>query len=216
MNYHPDIAILLDYANGKLAPAISIAVGLHQSQCKTCQQKVADLETIGGDTMAAVNAPIKLSTAESFEKLFSLVSDQEQTETSDQLSDLAVAKDDQAILNQLANRDYASFQWQRLTPKISKAVVPLKQGQHQVQLLKFSANAKIPKHTHNGKEITLVLEGDFSDHLDNYPRGEFIVQDQKMEHQPIAGADGCICLAITNAPLKFTGVFGSLLNWANR
>ena len=70
-----------------------------------------------------------------------------------------------------------------------------------------------PKHTHIGSEITVVLEGQFSDKDGTYKSGEFMVKDSSVEHQPLAGIEGCICLAITDAPLKFTGTFGPIINW---
>ena len=71
---------------------------------------------------------------------------------------------------------------------------------------------KIPKHTHQGEEHTLILHGAFSDETGQYQRGDYISKTAHDTHAPRADSD-FICLAITTAPLKFTGTFGPVLNW---
>jgi putative transcriptional regulator len=215
MKYHPDIELLLKYSSGQLAPAISVAIGLHQESCKECQQRIQDLETVGGDTLDSLSySEVDVDTG--FEQLMADLESVPQDDIHSKYADYAVAESDMTFLERLGQRDYWSFDWKRVTKNISRAVVDIDDGLHQVELLKFEPNAKIPKHTHLGEEFTVVLEGDFSDDNGRYREGEFIVQDQSNEHQPVAGNAGCVCLAITNAPLKFTGTFGPIINWLSR
>ncbi len=219
MNYHPDIELLLKYSNGSIEPALSVAIGLHQRQCLLCQQRVADLESIAGENLEhAQNAIIDDS---DFDKLMGDLDalPEQPSLNSDLTADsmlLAVAESDLTLLDSLANLDFANLKWQKVTGKISRVDLAMNDDIFQAELIRFSPNAKIPKHTHLGKEFTLVLEGDFSDHQGVYQKGEFIEQGITHEHQPIAGKSGCICLAITNAPLKFTGTFGPIINWFSR
>ena len=217
MKYHPDIELLLKYSSGQLAPAISVAIGLHQEHCKDCQQRIIDLESVGGETLEALplsDSPSDLDNG--FDMLMAELESTPQDTFQDKYDGYAVAQADVNYLERLGKKDYWSFDWKRVTRKISRAVVDIDDGLHQVELLKFEPNAKIPKHTHEGEEFTLVLEGDFSDSNGCYREGEFIVQDQSNEHQPVAGSTGCVCLAITNAPLKFTGTLGPIINWFSR
>jgi len=70
----------------------------------------------------------------------------------------------------------------------------------------------IPAHTHGGLELTLVLEGAFSDGIGHYGRGDISVADDTVEHRPVADRDGpCVAFAVTDAPLKFTGGIGRFL-----
>jgi putative transcriptional regulator len=217
MKYHPDIELLLKYSSGQLAPAISVAIGLHQEHCKECQQRIIDLESVGGDTLEALSISDSPSDLDNgFDLLMADLEATPQDNFQDKYDGYAVAQSDVDYLERLGKKDYWSFDWKRVTRKISRAVVDIDDGLHQVELLKFEPNAKIPKHTHEGEEFTLVLEGDFSDSNGCYREGEFIVQDQSDEHQPVAGSAGCVCLAITNAPLKFTGTLGPIINWFSR
>lgn len=71
----------------------------------------------------------------------------------------------------------------------------------------------MPHHTHGGSEITLVLDGGFTDGLGHYLRGDVAAADETVDHRPVADTDGpCICFAVTTAPLKMTGSIGQLFS----
>jgi anti-sigma factor ChrR (cupin superfamily) len=55
-------------------------------------------------------------------------------------------------------------------------------GKLTTRLLEVRAGVALPSHTHAGIELTLVLQG------------------------------GCLCLAVTDAPLRLTGRLGRMLN----
>ena len=214
MKYHPDIELLLRYSSGQLEPALAVAIGLHQQQCKFCQSRISDLESVGGTTLELhTESQVDVS---GFDRLMAEIETVPTDTAESSYDDLAVASVDQALVETLDTQKFDEMNWEKVTRNISRATIAMNDPSYEVELLKFSPNAKIPKHTHQGREFTLVLQGDFSDHKDNYQRGEFIEQDDCDEHQPVAGNDGCICLAITDAPLKFTGTFGPILNWMTK
>jgi putative transcriptional regulator len=70
----------------------------------------------------------------------------------------------------------------------------------------------VPDHGHRGTELTLVLQGAFSDKTDRFGKGDIEVATQDLNHQPIAEMDeDCICLAATDAPLRFNSLIPRLL-----
>jgi putative transcriptional regulator len=73
------------------------------------------------------------------------------------------------------------------------------------------AGCAVPDHGHAGTELTLVLQGAFRDETDRFGAGDVEVADADLDHQPVAedGAD-CICLAATDAPLKFNSMLPRL------
>ena len=75
------------------------------------------------------------------------------------------------------------------------------------RLLRIPAGTALPDHGHHGTEITLVLQGAFVDEHDRFGAGDIEVANEDLHHTPIA-ADGldCICLAATDAPLRFNGI----------
>lgn len=216
MNYHPDIELLLKYSSGQAEPAISVAVGVHVHECSTCQKSIAEFEAVGGSTLEAI--PVEQQTTDTvtdnlFDKLMQDVEQLPDNQSVSVYDDCAVASIDRPFLQQLSERNYGNLQWQKVTKNIFKATVAMNDPRYHVELLRFAPKAKIPIHTHTGSEITVVLEGQFSDKGGTYKSGEFIVSDSSVEHQPLAGSEGCVCLAITDAPLKFTGTFGPIINW---
>lgn len=83
----------------------------------------------------------------------------------------------------------------------------------EAELLWIRAGRAMPSHTHGGTELTLVLEGGFSDGDGHYIRGDICAADESVDHRPVADEDGpCICLAVTTAPLKLTGSMRQLFS----
>ena len=52
-----------------------------------------------------------------------------------------------------------------------------------------------------------MLQGAFEDESDEFHAGDIEVANEEMVHQPIAKpGEDCICLAATDAPLRFSGL----------
>ncbi len=57
----------------------------------------------------------------------------------------------------------------------------------------------------------MVLQGAFADEVDRFARGDVEVGTEHLTHTPIADAgEDCICLAATDAPLRFKGLLPRL------
>ncbi|MBX9758871.1 MAG: ChrR family anti-sigma-E factor [Beijerinckiaceae bacterium] len=85
-------------------------------------------------------------------------------------------------------------------------------GRGSASLLRVKAGRRLPQHTHEGSEITLVLTGAFSDPLGRYARGDIAIADGAIEHSPVVDSDeDCICFAVTDAPLVLTSPLGRIV-----
>jgi putative transcriptional regulator len=85
-------------------------------------------------------------------------------------------------------------------------------GRGTASLLRVRAGRRLPQHTHEGSEITLVLTGAFSDPLGRYMRGDIAVADAAIDHSPEVDSDeDCICFAVTDAPLVLTSPLGRVV-----
>jgi len=104
--------------------------------------------------------------------------------------------------------------WIQVARGISDQKVNIKDKQYTSRLIHIKAGTKIPSHTHHGEEITVVLKGSFSDEYGTYKPGDFLLRDGAYQHSPYADSD-CICYAISDAPLHYTGFFGPIFNWFN-
>jgi putative transcriptional regulator len=78
----------------------------------------------------------------------------------------------------------------------------------EAKMLWIKAGRKMPAHTHEGSEITLVIDGAFSDSAGRYGRGDISLADDDVNHSPVAEEGRpCICFAVTDAPLRLTGSY---------
>lgn len=81
-----------------------------------------------------------------------------------------------------------------------------------VRLLYIPPGRAVPEHGHRGLELTLVLQGSFLDSEGAFHRGDVETAHDEIDHQPVAGpGEPCICLAATDAPLRFHSIMPRLL-----
>ena len=102
-------------------------------------------------------------------------------------------------------------QWKKLGAGVKQSILS-NDEQGSVRLLYIPAGQAVPDHSHGGLELTLVLQGSFSDETGHYGVGDVEVADENLDHTPIANAGpDCICLAATDAPLQFSQSLPRLL-----
>ncbi|NLQ18854.1 anti-sigma factor [Marinomonas sp. M1K-6] len=217
-HYHPSIEILTDYAAGSLPLAHSLCVSTHLEHCPECQQQIRKLEMLGShlfDQAQTENRPLS-NLKDSFFKNLAQQPAQESVKSTQQDKDKDTQWDDYAIprsLRQFISKSYDELSWMRLSPSFKIATLYNEEGGAQVALTRVKAGAHMPTHTHTGDEITLVLEGAFSDDSGVYRQGDFICRDASHKHKPMVTEDAeCICLTVLDAPIEFTGWFTRLLN----
>ncbi len=75
-----------------------------------------------------------------------------------------------------------------------------------LRLLRIAPGSKLPLHRHRGNELTMILDGTYDDMLGHFGPGGVADQDGGTNHQPVTSPGApCICVAATDAPLKFSG-----------
>jgi putative transcriptional regulator len=85
------------------------------------------------------------------------------------------------------------------------------QGEARAELFRIEPGHGAPTHTHEGEEFTLVIEGAFHDGHARYDAGHISYATPALTHRPIAEPGPiCYALAVTDAPLRFTGALGAL------
>jgi len=85
------------------------------------------------------------------------------------------------------------------------AMARLRSGEgDRLWLLRARAGAVLPRHGHNGSELTVVLQGAYVNDDQVYSAGDLEDADESVNHQPIVTTRGeCLCLAATAGPLTF-------------
>ena len=93
---------------------------------------------------------------------------------------------------------------------VKQSILPTAPGAT-ARLLYIPAGTAVPDHGHNGTEVTLVLKGAFEDEDGRFARGDVEVATEELNHTPVADiSEDCICLAVTDAPLRFKGLLPRL------
>lgn len=78
-----------------------------------------------------------------------------------------------------------------------------KRGKGNGQLMRLDPGQAVPSHSHSALEATVVLEGEFEDGHGIYTRGDLVLGQPGMSHQPAAhGEQVCICF-VAKEPLPF-------------
>ncbi|MCV6588281.1 MAG: cupin domain-containing protein [Marinobacterium sp.] len=105
---------------------------------------------------------------------------------------------------------HEALPWKRLVPGIQH--LPLESSEGNLRLLKIAPGISIPLHSHEGSELTLILQGSYCDELGRFQAGDVADLDCDTEHQPITdGNEPCICLVATDAPLRFNDLLPRML-----
>jgi putative transcriptional regulator len=216
IEHHPNEATITSYAAGSLPAALALVVGCHLQYCSECRNGVAAGEALGGSLMAGL-APKSLSTSARLNMLDRLSKQSEFSLAAEQNTDRPKqAEEPSRQLPRLLHRYFdqdklKDLPWKRtLAPGLREVVVDC--GEGSVRLLRIAAGRKMPVHSHQGNELTLILSGGYSDALGQFNAGDVADLDGSVEHQPVADADeDCICLAGVDAPLAFKGWMARLM-----
>ena len=195
--------LLMDYASGSLGESWSLAVSTHLALCPESRQRLEAMEMTGGALLTAIE-PADRSVDADWEKIRGLLS----ANVTPPPTKAVAPKTDDAILPEplrsYAGGDVDKLKWKQLGPGAYHFPIRTRDGEANVRLLRIPAGKPVPEHTHGGRELTVVLSGYFKDGDDVFRRGDFEEADEDLMHQPIAGeGEDCICLAVTDAPLKF-------------
>lgn len=205
-NHHPDTRLLNEYSSGSLPLAQSACVSLHLTYCEQCQRSHQRLQQLGSALFEDL-APQQVD--DSLLRTVMARLDNEPEPLS-----YAKAGDEHdsypGLVQRLMSRDYEDLDWKKITRDVRISRLRTGDIENEFALYHIKAGGSIPKHTHKGTELTLVLEGSFSDEDGHYKQGDFIMRDAEKVHTPTASQDrDCICIGVLDAPVKFT-------NWKYR
>lgn len=200
--HHPTTDVLVEYSAGVLPIAPSACVSGHLNYCPQCREIVAQQQSAAAALMTALQ-PTAVSESVLDAVLARL----------DEPAPLSFAEGRAAnsegvlpgLLERIINGDFSELIWRKVTKSLSVSYLKTGDSDNEFALYRIAAGGKIPEHRHGGHEMTLVLQGGFSDESGTYAPGDFVLKDGDDHHSPIADADGdCICLAVLDAPLQFT------------
>lgn len=202
IKHHLTEPLLMGYAAGTLPEAFNLVVATHISMCDDCRAALAGYEAVGGEVMMDT-APVDVA-EDALAATLALI---DSGKFADQPAPPRT-KDSvfPGPLQDYVSGDIDSLKWRKVGGGVSQLVLKTSKDAS-VRLLRIPAGTAVPDHGHRGTELTLVLQGAFTDEEDRFGAGDVEVANEDLHHTPVAeeGMD-CICLAATDAPLRFNGL----------
>lgn len=206
-SHHPSTALLTAAATGALSPAVSRILSAHATLCAHCRAIMHDVETVGGSELASETGVGVDEGA--LESVLATIDTEPQTSPAFPQTLAPIPTEVRDIIGSA----FGNTAWYSGGPglKILDLKLPETAAGETFQVFRIEPGYGPPKHTHGGQEFTLVLTGAFKDETGLYATGDIAIGDERITHRPIAEpGEVCFALAVTTAPLKFTGPLGVL------
>lgn len=206
--HHLDSATLVSHAAGALSPAMAAVTATHLEACAHCRRLLTQAEHVGGalllqqqpaaaspreaqlrdDILARLQLPLPAATVEP--------------------APLPAHPSTEALprpLQPYFGRTWKALRWRWVAPGVHMIRAPETAGDTLV-LLKIAPGKSMPLHSHQGSELTQILQGAYDDALGHFGPGDMADLDSEIEHQPIVSPGvPCICVAALDGPLQFRG-----------
>ena len=198
IRHHLTDDILMGYSTGGLSEAFSLMVAAHVSLCDECRARLDAFDSIGGAVLEDQSETAELAD-DSFAATMALIAGTAPEAPAPVRAPGILPEP----LQDYVGGDVDQIRWRPVGMGVKQAILPTSRAAS-ARLLFIPAGSAVPDHGHRGTELTMVLQGAFSDETDHFARGDVEIADEDLEHMPVAetGQD-CICLAATDAPLRF-------------
>ena len=209
IEHHVSDALLMRYAAGGLGEAWSLAIATHAALCPICRDAIAQAEAVGGALVDEIEPAPMAECA--FNDIMGLLDAEDapapvQKPMKQNVSGGVILPEPLRSYVQSGDAiQNADLPWQRLGLGAYHIPIAMSDRSAAARLLRIPAGRPVPEHGHGGLELTLVLSGAFTDGEAHFDAGDIQEADEALTHQPhaVAGED-CICLAVTDAPLRFS------------
>lgn len=205
IKHHLSGPILMGFSAGTLPEAFNLVVATHISMCDDCRAELASYEALGGTVLDRCECVAMKAGALS--TTMQLIGAQDNTADAPKQPRPGVFP---GPLQDYVGGDLADVKWRPVGGGIRQAILPTSR-QASVRLLRIPAGTSVPDHGHCGQELTLVLQGAFQDETDRFGPGDVEIAGPSLTHAPVAEAGvDCICLAATDAPLRFRSLLARI------
>lgn len=211
---HLDESTVVAYSGGALPQALSVVAAAHLERCAHCRQRVWEADRIGG-ALVGMQQPSELA-AGARDAMLALIdaAPPEAVQAVVHDADAPAPPDPDrlpASLHPWFGPSMRELRWRRVAPGVQRIRARGVQAGELI-LLRIAPGSRLPLHSHQGSELTMILDGAYTDMLGHFGPGDVADLDENVRHQPVT-AEGvpCICVAALDAPLRFSGWFARAL-----
>ena len=206
IKHHLTDDLLMAYAAGNLPEAFDLIIATHLSLCDHCRAQAESFDAVGGHILEDQIDAVPMGNNALAATLSLIAQDSPAPDLPQTACNVLPAP-----LRDYVGGDVRSIRWKPIGMGVKQAILPTSR-EATARLLFITAGSAVPDHGHKGTELTMVLQGAFSDEVDHFARGDVAIADENLEHTPVADMScDCICLAVTDAPLKFNSLIPRLV-----
>lgn len=208
-HHHPiDEDVLLQYASGALTGAKALMVATHLALCPASRRLVADAEGVAAEVFFAMNEPEPVDGA----SLSVLPEPSQALDQTPRFNDIALCPVPQPLRGVLGG-PLQSLAWRNIWFGVRELTVSSDKAGEAFTMLLIPPGRRMPRHDHEGEEWTMVLQGAYRDASGRYGPGDVQRGHPGLDHQPQAEKGvPCLCMVVSDAPLKLTGLTGHIVN----
>jgi putative transcriptional regulator len=195
---HPSAASLLRYASGAMPEALALVLATHLAQCADCQGTLATIEAVGGALLDEL-PPVPLASGALDPDALDRLLDR----SPEPISAPPVLHPELPVpLDRLA-----MGRWWPIG--IGLRFRPLRVGGSAWGgLILGQPGQALPRHGHDGLELTCVLRGAFADAGRAYTEGDLAEPEEDHDQPPVViSAEPCLCV-IASEGIRLRGLFG--------
>ncbi|MGQ8365042.1 ChrR family anti-sigma-E factor [Glaciecola sp. 1036] len=220
IRFHPSAQQLSQFAEGNMSPALSLMIASHMDMCKKCMESFDLLQERAVNSFESSHNSFADNV--DFSQMFKDITEdkpfcdgyycpvpQSVVTTTLQLEGKVfnIPQPLQRFAEKARNQG-----WSKHLGKIWQAGVTIG-GKNLAQFIYMEQGCVVPEHSHTGNEITLVIDGQFSDGMSSYDSGDLIFLNDSHTHSPYtANHNGCLVFSIVDSPLHFTDGWAKLIN----
>ncbi|WP_394002955.1 ChrR family anti-sigma-E factor [Luteimonas sp. WGS1318] len=203
--HHPDPSTVLAYAAGSLPTAFAVVVAAHLEVCGSCRAAVRDAERAGARLVEQQDgAPLSQGARDAMRARLTGMA----MAPRPLLQEVSPVRDPDLLptpLQGFFGPRYSALRWRRVVPGVHYLRAEADAGGG-LMLLRIAPGRGIPLHRHAGHELTMILDGAYDDALGRFGSGDVADLGEDVEHQPVTvPGRPCICVAATEAPMRFHG-----------
>jgi putative transcriptional regulator len=208
IGHHPSGDLLASYAAGAVGAGAALVIGAHVDACAVCRKEVSLLGALGGFLLVRSEPPALSEGA--LERMLKRL-DREEIAPARKSSSLPDFLARFNVPKRLSGHEIGNKTW--LAPGIWFAPIKAEPDADARTYFIYGAKGKmLPRHTHPGQELTVVLKGAYTDDLGHFARGDFAQADESVSHaQQVTGDDECLCLIHSDGPMRPDGLVARMV-----
>jgi putative transcriptional regulator len=208
IKFHPSREMLNEHLAANLPLSLTVAMSAHIEMCELCKAESKKLEQLQSQLLWQEPDVQPVDFGDMLQNI--LASPPEKKLQAANKSEVMVAVANRKYQLPAAFRLFTKLKWSGLGA-VSRTRLINNENEVRASLLRIDKGGSIPKHQHKGYELTLLLDGSFSDENGTYHKGDFICLQGGAEHAPYT-ENGCLCYVVQNAPVHFVSGVSKVLN----